>query len=55
MNTLWSRKLAVPRQDGHEGDIPCYVFFHSIAQAFLVGGLITLQAYVWPLISMVIH
>ncbi len=40
---------------GHEGDILRYVFFHSIALALLVGGLITLQAYVWPFTSMVVH
>ncbi len=40
---------------GHEGDILRYVFFHSIALAFLVGGLITLQAYVWPFTSMVVR
>jgi lactate permease len=33
---------------GHEGDILRYVFFHSIALACLVGGLIMLQAYVPP-------
>jgi lactate permease len=32
----------------HEGDILRYVFLHSIALACLVGGLVTLQAYVWP-------
>ena len=32
----------------HEGDILRYVFFHSIALAVLVGGLVTLMAYVWP-------
>jgi lactate permease len=39
----------------HEGDILRYVFFHSIALACLVGGLITLQAYVWPFTLMVVH
>jgi lactate permease len=33
---------------GHEGDILRYVFFHSIVLAMLVGGLIMLQAYVYP-------
>jgi len=33
---------------GHEGDILRYVFFHSLALAFLVGLLIMAQAYVWP-------
>jgi hypothetical protein len=32
-----------------------YVFFHSIALALLVGGLITLQFYVWPFTSMVVR
>jgi len=40
---------------GHEGDILRYVFFHSIALAFLVGLLITLQAYVEPFTHMVVH
>jgi lactate permease len=39
----------------HEGDILRYVFFHSIALACLVGGLVTLQAYVWPFTMMVVH
>ena len=33
---------------GHEGDILRYVFFHSIVLAMMVGGLIMLQAYVYP-------
>jgi lactate permease len=33
---------------GHEGDILRYVFFHSIVLAMLVGGLMMLQAYVYP-------
>jgi lactate permease len=40
---------------GHEGDILRYVFFHSIALAILVGLLVTLQAYVSPFTSMVLH
>jgi lactate permease len=40
---------------GHEGDILRYVFFHSIALALLVGLLVSLQAYVYPFTSMVIH
>ena len=40
---------------GHEGDILRYVFFHSIALAFLVGLMITLQAYVEPFTHMVVH
>jgi lactate permease len=39
----------------HEGDILRYVFFHSIALAFLVGLLITLQAYVEPFTHMVVR
>jgi lactate permease len=38
---------------GHEGEILRYVFFHSIVLAVLVGGLVTLQAYVSPFTSMV--
>ncbi|MEQ1882828.1 MAG: L-lactate permease [Burkholderiales bacterium] len=33
---------------GHEGDILRYVFFHSLVLAMLVGGLVMLQAYVYP-------
>lgn len=33
---------------GHEGDILRYVFFHSVILAMLVGGLVMLQAYVYP-------
>jgi lactate permease len=40
---------------GHEGDILRYVFFHSVALALLVGLLVSLQAYVPPFTSMVIH
>ena len=32
---------------GHEGDILRYVFFHSVALAFLVGILVTVQAYLF--------
>jgi lactate permease len=39
----------------HEGDILRYVFFHSLALACLVGLFVTLQAYVWPFTSMVVH
>ena len=39
----------------HEGDILRFVFFHSIALASLVGLYVTLQAYVWPFTSMVVH
>ncbi|EPA91798.1 MULTISPECIES: L-lactate permease [Pseudomonas] len=39
---------------GHEGEILRYVFFHSIVLAILVGGLVTLQAYVAPFSNMVV-
>ena len=39
----------------HEGDILRFVFFHSVALACLVGGFVTLQAYVWPFTLMVVH
>jgi lactate permease len=35
-------------QEGHEGNILRYVFFHSIALAWLVGLLVLAQAYVFP-------
>jgi lactate permease len=35
-------------QQGGEGDILRYVFFHSVALAVLVGLLVFLQAYVFP-------
>jgi lactate permease len=35
-------------QQGHEGPILRYVFFHSLALASLVGILVYLQAYVFP-------
>ena len=38
---------------GHEGSILRFVFFHSIALACLVGGLVMLQAYVFT--GMVVH
>jgi lactate permease len=38
---------------GHEGTILRFVFWHSIALACLVGGLVMLQAYVPPFTSMV--
>jgi len=38
---------------GHEGSILRYVFFHSMALAFLVGMLVMLQAYVHPFTLMV--
>jgi lactate permease len=39
---------------GHEGSILRFVFWHSIVLACLVGGLVMLQAYVWPFTSMVL-
>ncbi|MCM2462768.1 L-lactate permease [Pseudomonas sp. CG7] len=39
---------------GHEGEILRYVFFHSVVLAILVGGLVTLQAYVEPFTHMVV-
>jgi lactate permease len=38
---------------GHEGKILKFVFWHSIILASLVGGLVMLQAYVWPFTLMV--
>jgi hypothetical protein len=38
---------------GHEGSILCFVFWHSIALACLVGLLVMLQAYVPPFTRMV--
>ena len=35
-------------QQGDEGEILRYVFFHSIALAGLVGLLVLAQAYVFP-------
>jgi lactate permease len=35
-------------QQGEEGNILRYVFFHSIILACLVGVLVLLQAYVFP-------
>ncbi len=37
----------------HEGDILRYVFFRSVALAVLVGGLVTLMAYVYPFTRLV--
>ena len=39
---------------GHEGTILRYVFWHSIVLACLVGGLVMLQAYVYPFTLMVV-
>jgi len=33
---------------GHEGSILRFVFWHSVALSWLVGGLVMLQAYVVP-------
>ena len=40
---------------GQEGTILRYVFWHSIALACLVGGLVMLQAYVYPFTLLVVH
>ena len=40
---------------GHEGDILRYVFFHSLILAALVGGLVLLQAYVFPFTDLVVR
>ncbi len=40
---------------GHEGDILRYVFLHSLVLAALVGVLVSLQAYVWPLTALVVR
>jgi lactate permease len=40
---------------GHEGDILRYVFWHSIVLAALVGGVVWLQAHVYPFTEMVVH
>jgi len=40
---------------GHEGRILRYVFFHSLALAALVGGLVLLQAYVEPFRALVVR
>ena len=39
---------------GHEGTILRFVFWHSIVLACLVGGLVMLQAYVWPFSALVL-
>lgn len=39
---------------GQEGTILRFVFFHSLALAFLVGCLVMLQAYVWPFTAIVV-
>jgi len=40
---------------GHEGDILRYVFWHSIVLAALVGGVVWLQAHVYPFTEMVVN
>ena len=40
---------------GHEGSILRYVFLHSIVLACLVGVLVTLQAYVYPFMLLVLR
>ena len=42
-------------QQGHEGPILRYVFWHSLVLAALVGVLVMLQAYVFPWIVPVAH
>ena len=39
---------------GHEGTILRFVFWHSLILASMVGGLVMLQAYVWPFTLMVV-
>jgi len=36
------------QQNGQEGPILRFVFLHSVILALLMGGLVFLQAYVWP-------
>jgi len=40
---------------GHEGRILRFVFWHSVALAVLMGGLVYLQAVVWPFTGLVVH
>ncbi len=40
---------------GHESAILRRVFWHSLALASLIGGLVFLQAYVWPFTEMVVR
>ena len=39
---------AATQQPGQEGQILRFVFWHSLALAALMGGLVMLQAYVLP-------
>ena len=38
---------AATEQDGNEGPILRFVFWHSLLLAILMGGLVLFQAYVW--------
>jgi lactate permease len=40
---------------GHESEILRFVFFHSLALAALVGGLVALEAYVSPFTALVVR
>ena len=40
---------------GHEGTILRYVFWHSLVLAALVGGVVWLQAHVYPFTELVVH
>jgi lactate permease len=40
---------------GHEGEILRYVFWHSLALAVLVGILVFMMAYVYPITQLVVH
>jgi len=46
---------AATHQLGKEADIFKAVVWHSIALAVVVGLITVLQAYVWPLTSLVPH
>jgi lactate permease len=39
---------AATQQHGQEGPILRFVFWHSLILAILMGGLIMIQAYLWP-------
>ena len=38
---------AATQQHGQEGPILRFVFWHSVALALLMGGLVMIQAYLW--------
>jgi lactate permease len=40
---------------GHEWEILRFVFFHSLVLAALVGGFVSLEAYVAPFTALVAH